>query len=130
MDRPTILIVDDEPGFAESLSIILENRYNVLKAKDGMNALAVIGSTAISLILLDIQMPGMTGIEFLHKTRKMGIDIPVLMITGNISNDCAIECSNLSVLGYFQKPVDIEALLEKIDKTMSTRIFSRVSDIS
>lgn len=116
MDRPTVLIIDDEPGFLESLYIILRNDYNVMTAKDGRTALSIIDSIPVSLILIDLQMPGMTGIQLLQKIREMDNDTPVLVITGNSSHDYAKQCCNLFIQGYIEKPVDIQALLGKVKR--------------
>lgn len=116
MKEATLLIVDDEPAFLESLSNALIDDFNVRKALSGTEALMIMDSVDISLILLDMQMPGMGGVEFLQRIRSANNMTPVLVLTGNSSHDSAKECANLNVQGYLEKPVDAHKLIDKIKK--------------
>lgn len=112
--KPTILIADDEPAFLESLSLILEREFNVLTAPDGLIGLSIIKTHPLSLAILDLDMPGMDGMELLRLIRQENSALPVLIMTGRVDETCRTNCSDLNVQGYLEKPVDIPVLIEKI----------------
>lgn len=112
--KPTILIADDEPAFLESLSLILEREFNVLTAPDGLIGLSIINTHPLSLAILDLDMPGMDGMELLRLIRQENSALPVLIMTGRVDETCRTNCSDLNVQGYLEKPVDIPVLIEKI----------------
>lgn len=112
--KPTILIADDEPAFLESLSLILEREFNVLTAPDGLIGLSIINTHPLSLAILDLDMPGMDGMELLRLIRQENSALPVLIMTGRVDELCMSNCADLNVQGYLVKPVDIPVLIEKI----------------
>lgn len=112
--KPTILIADDEPAFLESLSLILEREFNVLTAPDGLIGLSIINTHPLSLAILDLDMPGMDGMELLRLIRQENSALPVLIMTGRVDESCKSNCADLNVQGYLVKPVDIPVLIEKI----------------
>lgn len=112
--KPTILIADDEPAFLESLSLILEREFNVLTAPDGLIGLSIINTRPLSLAILDLDMPGLDGMELLRLIRQENRALPVLIMTGRVDESCRSNCSDLNVQGYLEKPVDIPVLIEKI----------------
>ena len=67
--RPSILVVDDDPGLRESFRLILEDEYDVLDVPDGAQALDVLRSCQVDLVLLDIRLPGMDGLEVLERIK-------------------------------------------------------------
>ena len=115
MNKPTILLIDDEPEVLATLSCLLEDDYNVLSAANGKEGLSLASSNQLSLILLDLNMPEMTGIQFLQFFRNAGNNTPVMVITGNSSHDWAKRCADLNVQGYIEKPFDVERLLSRIN---------------
>lgn len=121
MKPHSLLIVDDEQEVLNSLSIALEDEYNVLTASSGMEGLSVLAANAVSLILLDLQMPEMTGLEFLERIRDMEDNTPVLIMTGNSTHEWAKRCADLGVQGYLEKPVDIGVLLERVRKHLAEK---------
>ena len=116
MNKPEILIIDDEVAFAESLSIALKDDFNVLTALNGTDGLSVVKGQNLSLILLDLHMPGMTGVEVLKNIREINPDLPVIIITGKGSYEWAKRCADLNVQGFMEKPVDVEELVKKINE--------------
>lgn len=118
MKESTLLIVDDDPAFLDSLSTVLEEDFYIVQALNGIEALKVIKTTALSLIILDLRMPGMDGIRLLKKVRESGNDKPVIVLTGNSSHEWAKKCADLNVQGYMEKPVDIKRLILKIRKLL------------
>jgi DNA-binding NtrC family response regulator len=106
----TILIVDDEPSIREVLTGYFEHAYGprgftVETAADGAAALAAVRRRRPALILLDIDMPGMSGVEALRGVRAIDPKIPVIMVTGNADTRVAGEVIKGGAYSYLPKPV-------------------------
>lgn len=115
----TILIVDDEHEFQKMLANRLEQRgFVVLKAYSCMEALSIIDSSNIDLVILDIAMPGIDGIEALKLIKKRRPETNVIMLTGQGSIQRGIEAMKLGALDFLEKPVDFNALLESISNSL------------
>ncbi|MCK5913772.1 MAG: sigma-54-dependent Fis family transcriptional regulator, partial [Desulfuromusa sp.] len=100
-----ILVVDDENSLREMLSILLQREgYQVENAADGAAALVMIQENNYDLIISDIQMPRMTGIELLRQLREADNDVTVLMITAFSSTEEAVEAMKLGAYDYITKP--------------------------
>ena len=111
----TVLVVDDDRLNTTLVKFALkEARYSVVTAIDGREALEAVRNARPDLIILDIQMPQMSGFEFMNELKSLpsGGDIPVIMLTAN-ENMQDIFFSE-GVKGYFVKPVDTVALLSKV----------------
>ena len=80
--KETILVVDDEAGPRESLRMILKPRYEVHTASDGQEALRLINNKDVDVVTLDLNMPGLSGIEVLKEIRKLKPNTEVIIITG------------------------------------------------
>ena len=79
--RPLVLVVDDDSGLRESLRVILEDEFEVLDVPDGLQALEVVRSYQVDLVLLDIRMPGMDGITVLERMKALDEQIEVILVT-------------------------------------------------
>jgi two-component system NtrC family response regulator/two-component system response regulator HydG len=118
----TILVVDDEKNTREALSKILrEDGYDVVAAADGYQALDVITRDVPDLILADLKMPGMDGIELLSRTRLKGFDIPFVMMTAYGTVETAVDAMKKGAEDYLTKPVNIEELELQIKKILTYR---------
>jgi signal transduction histidine kinase len=107
----TILLVDDEPDIREILDIYLtELGYTVHTAENGEKALAVFHRTAPPIVLSDIKMPGMDGIELLRRIKKESPETEVIMITGHGDMELAIDSLKLEATDFITKPVNDEIL--------------------
>ena len=110
-----ILIVDDEPVIRATLREILEyEKYEVEEAGDAKKALEEIEKQEFKVILSDIKMPVMNGIEFLEELQKKENDIPVIMITGHGDVDTAVEALKKGAFDFIQKPLDLNRLLVSV----------------
>jgi two-component system, NtrC family, response regulator AtoC len=116
--KPTILVVDDESNIIESYKLILENKYNVLTANCGTEALNIFQKEFINLILLDIMMPDMDGLETLKKIKETNNDVEVIMVTAVKTVRTAIQAVKLGAYDYISKPFDVDDLLVTIDKAL------------
>ncbi|OAQ21182.1 sigma-54-dependent transcriptional regulator [Thermosulfurimonas dismutans] len=117
--RPEILIVDDDPSFREFLSLFLKKEgYQVLVSQNGKEALTILKRKRPHLILLDLRMPEMEGLEFLEIIRKRGIDVPVIVITAYASLDSAVRAKKEGAFDYVPKPFKLETLRNKINEAL------------
>jgi len=118
----TILVVDDEKNTREALSKILrEDGYDVLTAADGYHAMDVITHEGADLILADLKMPGMDGIELLSRTRLKGLDVPFVMMTAYGTVESAVDAMKKGAEDYLTKPVNIEELEIQIKRILAHR---------
>ena len=112
---PKILITDDEESFLASTSYILEAEgYECHCAASSAEALAALDSEDFDLIMADIRMPGNSELKFLHQVRDDYPDIPLIVITGYPSIDSAIRSIQLKVWDYIVKPLEVDALKERV----------------
>jgi DNA-binding NtrC family response regulator len=114
---PRILIVDDEERFRLTLSKRLAERGLEVGATvgTGIEALQEISSKRYDVVLLDVKMPGMDGIQTLGEIKKINPHIEVILLTGHASVDSAVDGMRLGAYDYLMKPCDIEVLMEKIN---------------
>ena len=111
----TILIAEDNANTARLMEVVLnQNGYDTLRAKDGMEALDVLESNHIDLILLDIMMPNMDGYEFTNILRESGSQIPILMVTAKDSQEDIRKGFLTGTDDYMVKPVDEMEMLLRI----------------
>jgi DNA-binding NtrC family response regulator len=115
----TILIVDDEKDFCTVLSDSLsQDRYQVFTALNGKTALQLAKKEKPDLMLLDIKMPGMDGIEVLRKTKKMKKEIVVIMFTAYGTLETARKAMKLGAYDYVTKPVDLFLLKSLVKEVL------------
>jgi len=111
----TILLVDDEAEFIETLGKRLTRRgLSVLLANSGQEALDLIPVKDIDVVVLDVKMPGMDGIEALQKIKALKPDLEVLMLTAHANVEVAMRGMELGAFDYLMKPVELDDLLYKI----------------
>lgn len=109
-----LLIVDDEPDVREfAKSFFKKRNIEVLTASGGLQALSIIEQSSPNLILLDVRMEEMSGIEVLRELRARNNQSKVIMVTGVEDEEVVIEANQLGVLGYIHKPL-VLGELEKI----------------
>ena len=111
-----VLIVDDEKDFVEMLSLRLNEMGEIVTAVyNGQDCLDTLGENEIDVVILDIKMPGMDGIEVLQEIKKRFPIIEVVMLTGHGSAESAVEGMKLGAFDYLLKPADIDNLTEKVN---------------
>ncbi len=116
-----VLVVDDSLVYRDLLvnHVLAPGGYEALTAKDGESGLRVAQQEAPDLIIMDMQMPGMTGIQVLEALHSAGSEIPVIMMTLHGSEDLAVRAFRLGVKDYVIKPFDIDEMLVAIDRALS-----------
>jgi two-component system, NtrC family, nitrogen regulation response regulator NtrX len=115
-----ILVVDDEERIRQSLNGILRDEgYEVREAKDGAQALKQIESDSPDLILLDIWMPGMDGIETLGRIKEQSPQLPVIMISGHANIELAVKAAKLGAYDFIEKPLSLEKVLLTVNNALT-----------
>jgi DNA-binding NtrC family response regulator len=111
-----VLIVDDEKDFVEMFSLRLEAQgERVSTAYSGTDALKLLEHTAIDVVVLDIRMPGMDGIDTLKEIKKLYPNVEVILLTGHGSTETAVEGMKLGAFDYLMKPADFEDIRTKLE---------------
>ena len=123
--RPTILVVDDEINILDSFKALLEEKFNVLTATGGEKGLKKLEEENVDIILLDIMMPGMDGIETLKRIKEKDESLEVIMITAVRTVKTAVKAMQLGAYDYLVKPFDIDEVLILIDKALEKRGLTR-----
>ncbi len=119
---PTVLIVDDESSIRKSLSGILEDEgFNVISASNGYEALKLIESEAPDVVLLDIWMQGMDGIETLKEIKKESPYLPVIMISGHGNIETAVKSTKMGAFDLIEKPLSIDKVILAINNALNFR---------
>jgi GAF domain-containing protein/FixJ family two-component response regulator len=121
MATERVLVVDDAQGVIDFLSdyVLRPNGYDVLSALDGEGGLALALSARPDLIILDLEMPRMSGMDVLEALNREGVDIPVIVITFHGSETIAAETFRLGVKNYVTKPFKMEEILEAIEQALN-----------
>lgn len=115
MEGPDVLIVDDEVEFLETLVKRLRKRKLAVNGlTSGEAALEHLAASPADIVVLDVRMPGMSGLETLREVKKCYPLIEVIMLTGHANMEVAIEGMDLGAFDYLMKPIDIDELLYKI----------------
>ena len=115
-----ILIIDDQPGIRMLLSELFRREgYKTVLAVNGLEALLQLEQIEPDCILLDMKMPGMTGIEVLKKIKKEWPHIPVMMMTAYGEDDLLTEAIELGASKYFIKPFDIYEIRDAVNHIFS-----------
>jgi two-component system, OmpR family, response regulator VicR len=118
MMKPLVLLVDDEAPFVETMTKRLSKRdLNIITAFSGEEALERLNNHRnTDVVILDVKMPGMNGIETLAKIRNQFPLTEVIMLTGHATVESAIEGMKLGAFDYLMKPCEIEQLLAKVQE--------------
>jgi DNA-binding NtrC family response regulator len=115
--KKRVLIVDDEEDFAKALAERLELReYDVSACFSGEESIARLKQYNFDVVILDVKMPGMDGIEVLRELKRIKPLVEVIMLTGHATVETAIEGMKLGAYDYLMKPCETEDLTDKIDR--------------
>ncbi len=119
---PNILVVDDEVAIRESLKDwLMEDGYSVALAVDGENAIAMVQESQYDVILLDLKMPGIDGLETMRRIKEISPDSEVLMMTAYASVDTAVQAMKEGAFDYLVKPFDPDEVELQIKKILALR---------
>ncbi len=120
--KTRILVVDDERSMREMLSILLEREgYEAVEAKNGQEALQLFETSIFDLVISDIQMPGINGIDLLGRIKKLAPEVPVLMITAFATAEQAVDAIKLGAFHYFTKPFNNDEIRALVRNALEKR---------
>jgi two-component system nitrogen regulation response regulator NtrX len=120
--NPSILIVDDEPSILQSLAgLLIDEGFDVRTASNGYEALKTIESESPDLVLLDIWMPGLDGIDTLQEIKKNNPFIQVIIITGHGTIETAVKATKIGAYDLIEKPLSIDKIILAINNALNYR---------
>lgn len=121
-DRANCLIVDDEPRLRQILALLMRaDGFLCVEAENGIEALEQLSRQAITLLLTDMEMPKMGGIELLRQVRSRYPDVAVVMITGNADVETAVGALSLGAMDYITKPFQLEEVRARVRQALEKR---------
>jgi len=123
MVQPTVMLVDDEAPFVDAMTKRLSKRnLRILSAPSGHEAMEKLRSEgSVDVVILDVKMPGMDGIETLREIKKTYPLVEVIMLTGHATVETGIEGMKLGAFDYLMKPCDIDQLMMKVQEAKSRK---------
>ena len=114
-----ILVVDDEPSIRKTLREILEfEKYEVDEAVDGLDCMVKLKKSEYDVIIMDIKMPKMDGMEALERVQLLASDTPVIMISGHANIDTAVDAVKKGAFDFIAKPPDLNRMLITVRNAM------------
>ena len=119
MKKASILICDDEMGIRESLRLILEKDYLLDFVTHGKDAVEYLKKHQPDLVIMDIKMPQMNGLDALRSIRRARRNVRILMITGYESSDVAAQATHFGADDYLAKPFEREKVWEKVEALLN-----------
>src|SRR5438445_7246186 len=120
-DRAVVLVVDDDAAVRDALHLTLDREYAVMDAPHGRAALSMVRSERVDLILLDILMPEIDGLEILQELKALEPDLPVIMMTAVKTVRTTVAAMKLGASDYVTKPFQEEEMLAAIRRALEQR---------
>jgi DNA-binding NtrC family response regulator len=125
MEQLKMMLVDDEERFLSTTRKLLEKKgFDVQTASSGGEALEMLRTSPVHVVVLDVKMPGMDGVATLREIKRQFPMVEVIMLTGHATVESAIDGLKSGAVDYLMKPADIEEIIEK-----ATQAFNRRTDI-
>ena len=122
MGQMKIMLVDDEERFLTTTQKLLSRKgYDILTASSGAEALETLRTHNVHVVILDVKMPGMDGIETLKAIKRNFPLVEVIMLTGHGTIDSAVEGLKSGATDYLTKPTDVQDLIEKAEEAFEKR---------
>ncbi len=122
MEELRMMLVDDEERFLSTTKKLLAKRgYDVVTATNGSEALELLRIQNIHVVVLDVKMPGMDGIETLKAIKRSFPLVEVIMLTGHATVESAVDGLKSGATDYLMKPTDVNDLIEKVEEAFSKR---------
>ena len=120
-----VLVVDDTKSILKMVKFVLGEKYDLYMANSGSLALEILERKPIDIVLMDVDMPDMDGIETVQKIREMENikDIPVLFFTAKTSKESIEKCAKAGMVDYIVKPYQPDVLIDKLDNFFATTTY-------
>ena len=123
MVKMRIMLVDDEERFLQTMKkMIIKHGYDAVTAASGEECLKKLEQELVHVVILDVKMPGMGGVETLKKIRLLYPRIEVIMLTGHATAESAVEGMKSGATDYLQKPTSVEDLIAKAEEAFNRHI--------
>ena len=121
-NRKTILAIDDNAMQLEMFDRMLSSKYDIRTVNSASSALAFMNSNSVDAILLDIEMPNITGFDFLYDIRKIPsyMNVPIIIVSGNSGQDFYKKAKSSSAFDVLGKPVKNDLLIETIENALKS----------
>jgi two-component system response regulator HydG len=124
--RPTVLLVDDDDGVRFTLAEILaELDVDVIEARDGLAAISILGQRDVDLVISDLKMPGIDGMELLRRAKALRPELKLVMITAHGSETAAVEAMKLGAFDYFPKPFEVDQVAHVVRRATEHVVLRR-----
>src|SRR4051812_34821673 len=117
-----LMIVDDDEGVRSTLWLLFRDLYQVLLAEDAKKAIEIASGRAVDVVICDIRMPSISGIELLGKLKEIDAGMEVIMLTAYETLETAREALRLGACDYLSKPHSVEGMREAVERAMSRRL--------
>jgi CheY-like chemotaxis protein len=121
--KKSILVIDDMSENLSAIKAILEKEYTVRLAKSGELAKSILNSIIVDLILLDIEMPEVSGFEYMDWLKKNPVTrhIPVIFVSSHAQAEIVEQASHFDIKGYIKKPVEPKLLMERVHEALAQK---------
>src|SRR5437870_3562772 len=119
--RPVVLVVDDDPGIRDALSMVLESDYAVVTAADGRTALEVFRQRSVDAVLLDLRLPDIGGLDVLRQMRAIDPRVDVILVTAVHEIPITVQGIRSGAVDYITKPFETEGLLAALAQATRRR---------
>jgi CheY-like chemotaxis protein len=116
--QPSLLITDDDAGFRETLRSVFEPRFRTLLASDGEEALQIVRSQPVHLVLVDMHMPRLTGLEVLRRLRQLQVRVPCILLSGNLDEQLIRQARQANAFSVLSKPVTRQRITWTVEQAM------------
>ncbi len=116
--QPSLLITDDDAGFRETLRSVFEPRFRTLLASDGEEALQIVRSQPVHLVLVDMHMPRLTGLEVLRRLRQLQVRVPCILLSGNLDEQLIRQARLANAFSVLSKPVTRQRITWTVEQAM------------
>jgi DNA-binding NtrC family response regulator len=123
--RPSVLIIDDDSSLLESYTVLLEDEFQVYTAETGEEGLQLLRQEDITVMLLDVRLPGMDGLEVLRQAKAIDENVDVIMVTAVKNVRVAVEAIKLGAYDYLVKPFEIDEVLTLLRRTLERQSLLR-----
>ena len=129
-DKTKLLIIDDDPKVSWILREGLQSGYDIITASDGIEGIQIASKEKPPLILLDIKMPGMSGLEVLKKLKKAELPSDVIMLSGQGETETVVEAVQLGAFFFINKPFDVREVDLQLQKALERRgLIKKIDDM-
>jgi DNA-binding NtrC family response regulator len=116
--QPLVLVVDDELGPRESLQAILHDRYQVLVALEGEQALQIVAQEPVDVVMLDLRLPGLSGLQVLKRLKALKPGLAVIVVTGSDPYGADLEAIQRDAFAYIAKPFNVAQIRQTVQQAI------------